>query len=78
MINVLKFVTVIINYCATLHIVMTTLVTDDAYPVLLNVTDNASAQSWMTGACKKSKVGRMLAHFFCSLMINSPLGINSK
>ncbi len=77
MINVLKFVTVI-NYCATLHIVMTTLVTDDPYLVLLNVTDNASAQSWTTGACKKSKVGHMLAQFFCSLMINSPLGINSK
>jgi hypothetical protein len=53
-------------------------VTDDPYLVLLNVTDKASAQSWTTGVCKKSKVGRMLARFFCSLMINSPLGINSK
>jgi hypothetical protein len=77
-INVLKFVTVIINYCAMLHIVTTILATNDLYPVLLNVTNNASALSWTTGACKKSKVGRMLAHFFCSLMINSPLGINSK
>ncbi len=78
LINVLKFVTVIINYCATLHIIMTTLVTDDLYLVLLNLTDNASAQSWPTGACKKSKVSRMLARFFCSLMINSLLRINSK
>jgi hypothetical protein len=77
-INVLEFVTVIINYCATLHIVTTTSVTDDPYLVLLNVINNASAQSWTTGACKKSKVGRMLACFFCLLMINSPLGINSK
>ncbi len=78
LINVLEFVTVIINYCATLHIVMTTLATDDPYPVLLNVTNNASAVSWMTGACKKSKVGRLLACFFCLLMINLLLGINSK
>jgi hypothetical protein len=78
LINVLKFVTVIINCCATLYIVITISVTDDSYLVLLNVTDNASAQSWTTGACKKSKVGRMLACLFCSLMINSPLGINSK
>ncbi len=78
LINVLKFVTDIINYCATLHIATTTSVTNDPYLVLLNVTDNASAQSWTTGACKKSKVGHMLARFFCSLMINSPLGINSK
>ncbi len=76
--NVLEFVTVIINYCETLHIVTTTLVTDDPYPVLLNVTDNASAQSWTTGACKKSKLGCLLACFFCLLMINLPLGINSK
>jgi hypothetical protein len=42
------------------------------------VTDNASALSWTTGACKKSKVSRLLACFFCLLMINLPLGINSK
>ena len=77
-INVLEFVTVIINYCATLHIVTTTFATDDLYPVLLNVTNNASALSWTTGACKKLKIGRMLARFFCLLMINLPLGINSK
>jgi hypothetical protein len=69
---------VIINYCAALHFVMTTSATDDLYPVLLNVTDNASALSWTTGACKISKVGHLLARFFCLLMINSPLGINSK
>jgi len=77
-INVLEFVTVIINYCAALHFVTTTSATDDLYPVLLNVTDNASALSWTTGSCKKSKVGPLLARLFCSLMINSPLGINSK
>jgi hypothetical protein len=45
LINVLKFVTVIINYCAMLHIITTTLATNESYPVLLNVTDNASALS---------------------------------
>jgi hypothetical protein len=52
-------------------------VIDDPHPVLLNVTNKASVLSWMTGACKKSKVGRLLARFFCLLMINLPLGINS-
>jgi hypothetical protein len=61
-----------------LHIVTTTSATNDPYLVLLNVTDNASALSWTTGACKKSKVGRLLACFFCLLMINSPLGITSR
>jgi hypothetical protein len=78
LINVLQFVTVIINYCAMLHIVTMTSATNDLYPGLLNVTNNASALSWTTGACKNSKVGRLLACFFCLLMINSPLGINSK
>jgi hypothetical protein len=78
LINVLKFVTVIINYFAALHNVTMTLAANDLYPVLLNVTNNASALSWTTGACKKSKVGHLLAPFFCLLMINLPLRINSK
>jgi hypothetical protein len=28
--------------------------------------------------CRKSIIGQRLARFFCSLLINSPLGINSK
>ncbi len=77
-INVLEFITVIINYCALLHVITTTSATNNPHPVLLNVTDNASALSWTTGACRKSKIGRRLARFFCSLLIGSPLGINSK
>jgi hypothetical protein len=45
LINVLEFVTVIINFCGMLHIVTTTSATYDPYPVLLNVTNNASALS---------------------------------
>jgi hypothetical protein len=77
-INVLEFVTVIINYCAALHMVLTKQPTSNPYPVLLNVTNNLSALSWTTGACCKSRIGRLLARFFCSLLINSPLGINSQ
>jgi hypothetical protein len=77
-INVLEFVTVIINYCAALHMVLTKNPMSDPYPVLLNVTNNALALSWTTGACRKSRIGRLLARFFCSLLINSPLGINSQ
>jgi hypothetical protein len=75
-INVLEFVTVIINYCTVLHIFQTTNATEDPHPVLLNITDNASALSWTLHTCKRSRIGRLLACFFCSLLINSPLGIN--
>jgi hypothetical protein len=77
-INVLEFMMVIINYCATLHVVRASPVTDDPHPVILNVMDNSSALSWTLYMCKRSKIGQMLACFFCSLLINSPLGINSK
>ncbi len=77
-INVLEFVTVIINYCAALHTVLTKNPTSNPYPVLLNVTNNASALSWTTGACHKSRIGHLLACFSCSLLINSPLSINSQ
>jgi hypothetical protein len=77
-INILKFVTVIINYCAALHMVLNTNPTNNPYPVLLNVTNNEFALSWTTSACCKSRIGCLLARFFCSLLINSPLGINSQ
>jgi hypothetical protein len=78
LINILKFVTVIINNCAALRMVLSTNPTNDPYPVHLNITDNASALSWTTGACCKSRIGRLLACFFCLLLINSPLRINSQ
>jgi hypothetical protein len=77
-INVLEFVTVIINYCAALHIFRTTKITEDPHPILLNITDNASTLSWTRHTCKRSKIGHLLARFFCSLLINSPLDINSQ
>ncbi len=77
-INILEFVMVIINYCATLHVVRMSNITDDPHPVILNVTDNSSALSWTLHMCKQSKIGQMLARFFCSLLINLPLGINSQ
>jgi hypothetical protein len=76
-INVLEFVTVIINYCASLHMFTTKIITDNPHPVLLNIID-ASALSWTNHTCRKSKLGRILAQFFCSLLINSSLGINSQ
>jgi hypothetical protein len=75
---VLKFVTVIINYSTALHMVLSTNPTNNPYLVLLNVTNNASALSWTTGACCKSRIGRLLVHFFCLRLINSPLSINSQ
>ncbi len=61
LINVLEFVMVIINYCATLHVVWTSPVTVDPHPVILNVTNNSSALSWTLHMCKRSKIGWMLA-----------------
>ncbi len=77
-INILEFVTVIINYFASLHVFMMRSIMNDPHPVLLNMTNNASALSWINHTCRNSKLGRLLAQFFCSLLINSPLGINSQ
>jgi hypothetical protein len=52
LINVLEFVMVIINYCAALHVVRTSPITDNPHPVILNVTDNSSALSWTLHTCK--------------------------
>jgi hypothetical protein len=78
LINILEFVMVIINYCATLHVVWTSPITNNFHPVILNVTDNSSALSWTLHTCKQLKIRQMLPCFFCSLLINLPLGINSQ
>jgi hypothetical protein len=78
LINVLEFLTVIIKYCASLHVFTTKSITNDLHPFLLNVTGNTSALSWTNHTCRKSKLGRLLPWFFCSLLIGSPLGINSQ
>jgi hypothetical protein len=51
---------------------------DDPHPVLLNITDNMSTLNWTIHRCKHSKLSCLLAHFFCSMLINSPLDINSR
>ena len=76
-INVLEFVIVIINYCAALVAVLTENVTEDPYPVLLNVVDNTSAHSWTMHTCKGSFIAKLLAKFISYLMIGSRMGINS-
>jgi hypothetical protein len=77
LINILEFVMVIINYCAALQVVRTTAITSNSHPILLNIMDNVSASNWAIHMCKHSKIGCLLARFFCSLLINLPLGINS-
>ncbi len=77
-INVLEFASVIINYCAALTVIETLNVTDDPWPVLLAWCDNTSSVRWVTHACMKSEAGRALGRFFCALLMNSRLGINSK
>ncbi len=78
LIKILEFVMVIINYCTALHVVWTSPISDDPHPVILNVTNNSSALSWTLRMCKQSKIGQMLDRFFCSLLINLPLGIKSQ
>jgi hypothetical protein len=51
-INVIKFVMVIINYCAALHVVWTSPITDNPHPVILNITNNSSVLSWKHHTCK--------------------------
>lgn len=77
-INVLELVSVMLNYCAALTILENEEITDDPWPVLLAWCDNKSAVKWITHACMSSEVGRELGRFFCGLLIDSRLGINSK
>ncbi len=69
LINVLKFVMVIINYCTTLHVVWTCPITDNPHPVILNITDNSSALSWTLYTSKRSKIGAN-THLFLLFIVD--------
>jgi hypothetical protein len=60
LINCLEYVTIILNYCASLLMFATRKVNDDPHPVVLCVTDNASALNWMLHTSKKMIIGRVL------------------
>ena len=77
-INVLEFLTVIIDYCAAYTVITTQHVTDDPHPVLLSMVDNTSAHSWTNHTCKGSMLGRLLTIFFCMLLMDYTLGMNSE
>jgi hypothetical protein len=77
-INCLKYVTIIINYCASLVIFSTREVNDDSHPVVLCITDNTSALNWTLHTSKKTSIGKPLARFFCGLLIGSNIGIHAK
>ena len=56
-INCLEYVTIIINYCASVCAFSSEGMTDDPHPVVLCITDNTSALNWTLHTCKKSKIG---------------------
>ncbi len=77
-IKILEFITVIINYCAALHVIKTNPVMEDPHPVLLNITDNMSTSNWTVHTCTRLKLSCFLDCFHCSLLINLPIGIKSQ
>jgi hypothetical protein len=77
-INCLEYVTIIINYCASLVMFATQKVNNDPHLVILCVTDNTSVLNWTLCMSKKSMIGCALARFFCRLMIGLNIGVNAK
>ncbi len=77
-INCLKYVTIIVNYCASLVVFASCKINDDPHPVVLCVTDNTSALNWTLHTSKKLTIGRALARFICGLLIGLDVGINAK
>ena len=77
-INVLEFVTIIINFAAALTALEVDGHLDDPHPVLLNFADNMSAVRSTNHYCKGSMKARALGLLFCCLLANSFLGINAQ
>ena len=71
-INVLEYLTVIIDYCAT-YVVLTLIgVNDDPHLVFLNMADNTSVHSSTNYKYKSPIIRKLLASFF--LLMDYKLG----
>jgi hypothetical protein len=77
-INLLEFVVEIINYAAitTLLVENPSLIKHD-YPILLNWTDNTTAQSWIRKAATRTNKGKALQRILCSIMLNNSIGVKA-
>ena len=77
-INILEFITIIINYAAALTALLADGHDSDPFPVLLNFDDDISSVRWTYHHCKGSLKARALGSLFCGLVASSFLGINAK
>jgi hypothetical protein len=77
-IDCLEYVTIILNYCASLIVFATHKINDDPHPIVLCITDNTSVLNWTFHTSKKSIIGPALTRFFCGLLINLIVRINAK
>ena len=77
-INVLEMLCVCINLAAAIYACWFDGVYVSAYPVLLNWCDSKSATCWVNSRCKCSLLGQALGQFFCGLLMNTNLGIQTE
>ena len=72
-INVLEFLTEIINFAALIeHLRLQPVDMPHRYPILKNWTDNMTALSWIRKVVSKSPMAKALQRILCSIMSNNP------
>ncbi len=77
-INCLEYVTIILNYCASIVMFATQKISYNPHPVILCVAYNTCDLNWTLHTSKKLIVGRALARFFCGLVIDLNVSVNAK
>ena len=78
-INALEFVVIILNYAACkLALLEEPGKHETPAPILLNHADNTSAICWTKRAARSSPIGKALGLVLCSLLMNSPLALQSE
>ena len=77
-INLLEFIIEVINYAAMTTLLQSKMIMcDQQFPMLINWTDNKSAQAWLRKAATRTNKGKALQRILCSIMINNPLTIKA-
>jgi len=74
-INLLEYIAILISFSAAIMAVSST--PSNPYPLIEILSDNRSAISWTKKAASSSREGKNLSLIFTSLLLKSPLGLQS-
>jgi len=78
-INILEYSALLVNYLVCTHLILRQYrLVHDPHPAILLHGDSTASESWVTKVSKHSHIVQALGHLQCTIMLQSPVGLQTK